>query len=1201
MTAQGAPPVVPWSYQSLVDYTEELLQRYSQWRPPPAGERDLASVLVRIFARLAELAANRINLTPDRNFIAFLNLLGIELRPPQPARVPLTFSIASGRAEDAFVPAGTRVAAATPGEPVVFETERDLVVTHTELIAAFTRDPSHDLYAVNTNGARGQDDQPFAIFVGDPRQPIEHILYIGDARLLKTAAPVDVTIHVQPCFPQDCWLAAVQWTAWDGAVWRPLSAAGPPMAGSRGWQVVLRQIPPLPALTLSGVSSAWIRCQLATRLPRGEIDVDPVDGQTILRGAARPADTACSEDVPVDPTGEFYPFGEVRPVATFYLACTEAFGKPGAIVELHFDLDPERPAEPSQLPPLSVTWEYVRGEWDTEQQSWHQLWKALTDADDLNDSTRGLSESGSVMFRCPAQWSAGTAADGPAAADGLWLRARIISGNFGVQPMYRPPVVQHLTVQYTWRLPRLSNIELETHIGPRDGLRPDAAFADHLPIDLSKAFLPFGEKPKLNDTMYLACDEAFALHEAGQSTVITLDIEPTSTEATQTPPRAAPTEDLLLIWEFWDAQQRQWATLGESRRVEHDGAPTDYGHTFADTTGALVNRGSITFIRPASQGTVEVNGISHAWIRARIARGAYGAEAHYQALVGTDGQEVPFPGTTMPIYQLVPATFRPPSLASVSITHESTSAPTQPAHIVLENDFAITEVYPAEAGRSGLEPFVLTADTRPTLYLGFDRPAAGAGFANSPTDLFFSIRGAAPGDVPIAAHLAEPVVVSWQYWDGQQWQRLGARDQTTGFTTRGLLTFVGPADFERSTQFRIPAFWLRARWESGQYSIIPRLARVLTNTMWASHTLTVADETLGSANGSTAQVMRTTHYPVLDGERIEVRELELPSNTEREIIESEEGSDAITTITDRGGQLLEIWVRWHRVDDFYASGPRSRHYRLDRLTGELTFGDGQCGLVPPPGRANVRAARYQTGGGERGNCAPRTINQLKSTVPYVDSVVNLEAADGGTPQEDLANVKVRGPKILRHGNRAVALVDFEDLALDASGEVARARAIPADTAEGAGQVLVVVVPKSTDAKPVPGLELIQRVEQHLSERCAPTVDLLVQGPCWLCVTVTAEVVPVSPDRATDVQKAVLGRLAAFLHPLTGGLDNGGWAFGRKPYRSDLYALIAETPGVDHVQHLSVDEVADAGAPADAAFLVYSGAHQITMVGAVGLT
>jgi len=280
------------------------------------------------------------------------------------------------------------------------------------------------------------------------------------------------------------------------------------------------------------------------------------------------------------------------------------------------------------------------------------------------------------------------------------------------------------------------------------------------------------------------------------------------------------------------------------------------------------------------------------------------------------------------------------------------------------------------------------------------------------------------------------------------------------------------------------------------------------------------------------------------------------------------------------------------VPDFYESGPGSRHYTLDRLTGAVRLGDGQHGRVPPQGRANVRAAQYQTGGGPQGNRPPGSITQLKSAVPYVDGVINWEPSGGGSAPETLEAVKTRGPKILRHRDRAVALADFEDLAFQVSSEVARVKAVPAHGSPEAGRVGLLVVPRSTELQPIPSLELLSRVQDYLAVRLAPTVELWVAGPDWLRVTVMAEVVPVSLEAATDVQVAVLAALVTFLHPLTGGLDGQGWAFGRKPYQSDLYALVEGIPGVDHVRRLIVDED---GEVSPDQFLVFSGEHRITMV------
>jgi hypothetical protein len=434
---------------------------------------------------------------------------------------------------------------------------------------------------------------------------------------------------------------------------------------------------------------------------------------------------------------------------------------------------------------------------------------------------------------------------------------------------------------------------------------------------------------------------------------------------------------------------------------------------------------------------------------------------------------------------------------------------------------------------------------------------------------------------------------------------LGVQDETNAFAQRGLIQFIGPTDWKKTSEFGQELFWLRVNWQEGQFRVPPRLRRLLTNTMWATQAITLENEILGSSDGTTSQIFRTVQKPVLQGEKLEVQEVKIPSAEERAEIELLEGKDAVKVVRDEAGQIEAVWVRWHKVRDFYGSEPGDRHYVLDRLTGEVRFGDGQYGMVPPQGRNNIRLSQYQTGGGTRGNLAANTVVQLKTTVPYIEKVTNLEAAGGGTEQESIDRVKERGPKFLRHRDRAVTIQDFEDLAYEASPDVARAKAIaptfkqkskdqkdnrfnPLDPnlwldhktpnldnhnkakADNAGQIRILIVPRTTAPQPVPSLGLIDRVKAYMRERCDPSVDLQVTGPEWQAVSVTAEVVPKSLETADAVRAAVLQQLEKFLHPLTGGKKGQGWALGRLPQQSDLYAVIQSIRGVDHVRSLKVE-------------------------------
>ena len=162
----------------------------------------------------------------------------------------------------------------------------------------------------------------------------------------------------------------------------------------------------------------------------------------------------------------------------------------------------------------------------------------------------------------------------------------------------------------------------------------------------------------------------------------------------------------------------------------------------------------------------------------------------------------------------------------------------------------------------------------------------------------------------------------------------------------------------------------------------PRLRAVRTNTTWATQAMTLRDETLGSSTGEAQQVFRTHQAPVLLDQRLDVQEPVLPSVSEQEALRALAGDEAISSVRGEDGRDT-IWVRWHAVADLYAFGPRDRHYVIDHLTGEIRFGDGQHGMIPPVGPQTIRMAYYRTGGGAQGNRPAGSITQLKAAIPAV--------------------------------------------------------------------------------------------------------------------------------------------------------------------------------------------------------------------------
>jgi predicted phage baseplate assembly protein len=354
-------------------------------------------------------------------------------------------------------------------------------------------------------------------------------------------------------------------------------------------------------------------------------------------------------------------------------------------------------------------------------------------------------------------------------------------------------------------------------------------------------------------------------------------------------------------------------------------------------------------------------------------------------------------------------------------------------------------------------------------------------------------------------------------------------------------------------------------------TLAPRVKGVYLNTAWASQSETIKDELVGSSSGDGNQKYTLTKFPVLE-EAILVDELGSLTESERKLFTEQSGVKTEEKKDDKGN-VVAFWVRWQRVDDLGEANASDRVYTIDQTFGLIQFGDGKHGHVPPIGRDNIRAT-YQAGGGAAGNVAAGEIKTLRTTIPFVEKATNPEAAGGGSDTELIENTLERGPQMIKNRGRAITAEDFEWLARESSRVITRVKCLPTFNDEGefeTGWVTVIIVPNSTDARPVPSPQLRQRVEKYLSERAANVVSfpkrVRVSAPVYIEVKITADVFPVSLDLAPVVEGDATGALAKFLHPLTGGYQNRGWEFGRLPCLSDFYALLEAVKGVDHVENI----------------------------------
>ncbi|MBN1657591.1 MAG: putative baseplate assembly protein [Anaerolineae bacterium] len=559
-------------------------------------------------------------------------------------------------------------------------------------------------------------------------------------------------------------------------------------------------------------------------------------------------------------------------------------------------------------------------------------------------------------------------------------------------------------------------------------------------------------------------------------------------------------------------------------------------------------------------------------MRVRLLSGGYG----YRNCVKFDGNEVSY---------VVP---QPPALGRFLLGYTWQYGPFHPEHVLAYNDFQyVDRTEAAKWEGESFEPFRLSTDPTPGLYLGFDR--------DLPVDrlgIYFDIheeRGETQGPV-----------LTWEYWDGFGWEDLVVDDETRNFRVPGLASFIAPDDAQSLARFGISLYWLRARLKEDGPPGAPALQAIYPNAAWAVQHETIVDEPLGASTGRPNQIFQFRRVPVLEGEVVEVRELAgLRANVEWRLVARDVlGSDGLglkrvevwlgsegrasefvegdlRLVRDRLKRVVEVWVRWHAQRHLFFSGPGDRDYVLERATGRLFFGDGQQGRIVPEG-ARLVARLYRTGGGRVGNVETRKISQLLSPASAVQVLFNPVPAQGGAEGETMQTLARRGPASLAHCGRGISPRDLETMAREASASVAVARAVPTRGVGGQvapGWVTLIIIPHSSDSRPWPSFELREQVRRYIATRGPADVtaagSLYVTGPAYRPVDVHTTVVPVDPSTAGAVERAAHAALMAFLHPLTGGPGGQGWEAGRAVYLSDVAAELERVPGLDFVKELAL--------------------------------
>jgi predicted phage baseplate assembly protein len=256
-----APHLDDRTFQSLVDDAKRLVQqRCPEWTDH--NVHDPGVTLIETFAYMTDQLLWRLNRVPERTYVKFLDLLGVRLRPPTAARVPVTFWLSAPQPATLTVPAGSQVATArTENEPVVFTTLFDLDIVPCELgVVATAVDGQQTDQSDTLLGGDG-----FHCFGPPPRTPVPgDCFYVGLSNAVPSCAVTlrfqcpTAGVGIDPRYPP------LVWEAWDGERWVGCEVDSDGTGGFNWSGDIVLHVPSRHRAHAAIVSQAagWLRCRV---------------------------------------------------------------------------------------------------------------------------------------------------------------------------------------------------------------------------------------------------------------------------------------------------------------------------------------------------------------------------------------------------------------------------------------------------------------------------------------------------------------------------------------------------------------------------------------------------------------------------------------------------------------------------------------------------------------------------------------------------------------------------------------------------------------------------------------------------------------------------------------------------------------------------------------------------------------------------
>ncbi len=659
----------------------------------------------------------------------------------------------------------------------------------------------------------------------------------------------------------------------------------------------------------------------------------------------------------------------------------------------------------------------------------------------------------------------------------------------------------------------------------RGDIAPEVVYADDTEQEQNR-FFPFGEELALYRECYIACREALSKANSKITLSFTLSYAELEKEQIIPPlqvewkiiikrpsdgyvPEKVPVVCDRVVWEYWNGLG--WARLnidGEAETVFDNGRAGEI---------------KLSFRCPENMQPILVNAFETYWIRMRLvaSKNIFMANCRQYA----------------------------PEIKNLKLEYSYEGRGLPPEKVIASNNTAAEDITGAVANASGAVLFKAGTARNNSLYIGFDRYPEG-----SPISIYFNIDGK-KSNMP---------VLEWEYYSaGGKWKEFKLSDKTNHFADPGIVTLIIPEDLAAVELYGINRYWLRIIDVGNEYRSLnrfPVVKGIYINSVEVLNEETVEEEVFFVEEKKAGLLIHLSRENILEL-KVMVNEQGMDLNTSSEEYAEAVQKNQVEAKKDTRGNVNGIWILWHEVDSFITSGPEDRHYIVNRISGEIIFGDGKKGKIPPKCEDEAIRVLYSIGGGKEGNLEAGGIDRLADAMRFVSRVYNPAATHGGSNCEDIDTAVQRGANMLKHNIRAVTEEDFEALAMEASRNIAKVKCVSNISREGGfvpGRVTVAVLldeyNKGRD------LFLAQRdnISNFLCQRAGCTIangGLTVIEPVFLKLSVKLWFKVKEVENIYEIQRIFKEKINGFIDPLKGNFNNCGWNIGELPNKSRLYSFI----------------------------------------------